>query len=34
MADLVGRELTSPDVARDRELGLLLIDTYVRYPTA
>jgi hypothetical protein len=34
VADLVRRELTSPDVARDRDLGLLLIDTYVRYPAA
>jgi hypothetical protein len=34
VGDLVRRELTSPDVARDRDLGLLLIDTYVRYPAA
>lgn len=30
--DLVERGLAGPDVARDRALGLLLIDTYVRFP--
>src|SRR5918997_2003404 len=30
--DLVERELTAPDPARDRDLGLLLIDTHVRFP--
>ena len=30
--DLVARGLASPGVARDRDLGLLLIDTYVRFP--
>jgi hypothetical protein len=30
--DLVERQLATPDVARDRELGLRLIDTYVRFP--
>lgn len=34
VADLVERGLVEPDVAHDRELGLLLIDTYVRYPAA
>lgn len=32
VADLAERGLAEPDVARDRELGLLLIDTYVRFP--
>jgi hypothetical protein len=30
--DLAERGLAAPDVARDRDLGLLLIDTYVRFP--
>ena len=30
--DLAQRGLASPDVTRDRDLGLLLIDTYVRFP--
>jgi hypothetical protein len=30
--DLVDRGLAAPDVARDRDLGLRLIDTYVRFP--
>jgi hypothetical protein len=34
VADLAERGLTTPDVARDRDLGLLLIDTYVRFPEA
>jgi hypothetical protein len=34
VADLVERDLAAPDPARDRDLGLLLIDTYVRYPVA
>jgi hypothetical protein len=34
VADLVERGLAAPDVARDRTLGLLLIDTYVRFPAA
>ena len=32
VADLVERGLTTPDVQRDRTLGLLLIDTYVHFP--
>ena len=32
--DLVERRLVAPDVARDRDLGLLLIDTHIRYPDA
>ena len=34
VADLVDRGLAPSDVERDRALGLLLIDTHVRYPTA
>lgn len=30
--DLVARGVTTPDVPRDRELGLLLIDEHVRFP--
>jgi len=33
VADLGERSLATPSVARDPELGRLLIDTYVRYPT-
>jgi hypothetical protein len=33
VVDLVERGLVAPSVARDPELGRLLIDTYVRYPT-
>lgn len=33
VADLVERGAATPDVAHDKHLGLLLIDTYVRYPT-
>ncbi len=32
VADLVDCGVVGPDPARDRELGLVLIDTYVRYP--
>ncbi len=32
VADLAERGLAAPDVRRDAELGLLLIDTYVRFP--
>ena len=32
VADLAERGLAHPDVARDHDLGLLLIDTYIRYP--
>jgi hypothetical protein len=32
--DLVDREVVDQDVAVDRELGLLMIDEYVRYPGA
>lgn len=32
VADLVDREVVAPDVAIDRDLGLLLIDEHVRYP--
>jgi hypothetical protein len=32
VADLVEREVVAPDVAVDRDLGLLLIDEHVRYP--
>lgn len=32
VADLVARGLATPDVDRDSALGLLLIDTYVRFP--
>ena len=32
VADLAARGLVAPDVARDAELGRLLIDTYVRFP--
>lgn len=32
--DLVARGVAAPDVARDRDLGLLMIDEYVRYPAA
>ncbi len=34
VADLVERGLAPADVARDRELGLLLIDTYIGFPTS
>lgn len=34
VTDLVERELVSPDVTRDGELGKLLIDTYIRFPAA
>lgn len=34
VADLVERGRAEPDVARDPELGLLLIDTYIRFPGA
>jgi hypothetical protein len=34
VADLAERGLAGPDVARDRELGLLLIDTHIGFPTA
>ena len=33
VADLAERGITTADVARDRELGLLLIDTYIGFPT-
>ena len=33
VADLQHRGVVTGEPARDRELGLLLIDTYVRYPT-
>ena len=33
VADLAERGLATPDVPRDGALGLLLIETYVRYPT-
>ena len=32
VADLAARGLVAPDVARDADLGRLLIDTYVRFP--
>jgi hypothetical protein len=32
VADLVERGVVEPDPVRDRELGLVLIDTYIRYP--
>ncbi len=32
VADLAARGLADPDVARDSDLGLRLIDTYVRFP--
>ena len=32
VADLAERGLAAPDVPRDPDLGLLLIDTYVRFP--
>ncbi|HEX7131275.1 MAG TPA: hypothetical protein VF228_01795 [Iamia sp.] len=32
VADLAARGAATPDVARDADLGLLLIDTYVRFP--
>jgi hypothetical protein len=34
VADLVARGIVAPDVAIDRALGLLMIDTYIRYPAA
>jgi len=34
VADLVDRDRVAPDVARDRELGLILIDEYIRFPTS
>jgi hypothetical protein len=34
VADLAGRGLVAPDVARDADLGRLLIDTYVHFPVA
>jgi hypothetical protein len=34
VADLVDRELVAPDVARDGELGQLLIDEYVHFPSS
>ena len=33
VADLADRGLVDGDPPRDKELGLLLIDTYVRYPS-
>jgi hypothetical protein len=33
VADLQARGVVTGEPARDRDLGLLLIDTYVRYPT-
>ncbi len=32
VADLVARDLATPEVPRDADLGLQLIDTYVRFP--